>query len=240
MSNQRIGDGERKNASGKDVFVFADPATWYHARTVKGFREHVRYVKAFHCCKPLRMDEYLEKGLLMPEEERMRDLTIRLLGKWVEREKLEEAFKKNWASYPAKGIYFNVNKRLLLEECGHYLIYGSELVTGIAAGFWRREELMAYGTPTIFTALVPTEMLSDETVKELIDCVRGSFHHSPLADFGFRITENLPAKYLVKVEHPPRIRNPLLGGTYYQVRPQDETMRAAFRGEGRRPFGESH
>lgn len=89
------------------------------------------------------------------------------------------------------------------------MIYGSEFVCGIAAQFWCQPKLKSRGIPTIISVNIPTVLISDYTIQELIDKIHTRFDGSSMVDFGFRIVENLSKKYIVGIEHPHKIIDPL-------------------------------
>ncbi|MDO4671554.1 MAG: hypothetical protein Q4A76_01380, partial [Porphyromonadaceae bacterium] len=57
---------------------------------------------------------------------------------------------------------------------------------------------------------------------ELIDRVQTDFDGMKTIDFGFRITENLSAKHIVKIEHPHKIADPLNGYLPYYYSEEDK------------------
>lgn len=89
------------------------------------------------------------------------------------------------------------------------MIYGSEFVSGIAAQCFCQPKLKQYGVPTIISVNVPTALIGDFTLQSLIDKIQTHFDGAKNIDFGFRITENLSAKYILNIEHPHKITYPL-------------------------------
>ncbi|GFI04224.1 hypothetical protein IMSAGC005_03076 [Lachnospiraceae bacterium] len=203
---------ERKHAF---IFDFSDPTTWITCQNADDFRQQFQFLRAYHGCRPLRISDYTENGLQILNKKRLFRLTHELLGKYVEEKELNNIIETRWDRYPAKGIYFALDKNELLNQCGHYMIYGSEFVCGIAAQCFCQPKLKQRGIPTIISANVPTALISDFTIQELVDKVQTHFYGAKTVDFGFRITQNLSAKHIVKIEHPHKIADPLNGYLSY-------------------------
>ena len=110
----------------------------------------------------------------------------------------------------------------LLEYCGHYLLYGSEYLTGIAAhvkGYRDyRQVLKRFGTPTVFVCDVPLQMMGRYSLLEFSglaiemvfqEMLDGAFVSGRGA--GLCIHQKLPPECIVGHYHPVGIRDPLLG-----------------------------
>ncbi len=197
------------------IFSFDDKRTWNKYDTVQQFRKNTEYVRAFHMCRPLDLSEYQTAGIIPPTRERMYKSTLTLLGQYVSEHDLKKAFDSHWNDYYAKGVYFGLDKNFLVRECGHYLIYGSEFVCGIAGEFWCQEKLKSFGKPTIIVAKIPIKLISDSIVQELIEKIACDFDDCKTVDFGFRITESLKPQYIEEFEFPTRIPDPLHNNLNY-------------------------
>lgn len=57
-----------------------------------------------------------------------------------------------------------------LRDCSHYVLYGSEYLTAIAAHLGRfrdyRQALKAHGAPTVFVCDVPLSLMREGTLRE--------------------------------------------------------------------------
>lgn len=167
-------------------------------------------------CRPIEGDDYLTMGLLPPTYEMLFKRTNILLGEYIPKGKLEEAFNEAWSNYSVKGIYFGLDKNFLTTQCGHYLIYGSELLCGIATKLMCRNKLKLHGKPAVITAKIPVDLISDGILQELLQQISCNFGDCSYIDFGFRVTEPLTPEYIEKIEYPTIIPDPLnCGAEYY-------------------------
>lgn len=203
------------------IFDFSNATTWIDCQSTDDFRQQFQFLRAYHGCRPLYLCDYEKNGLQVPNKKRLSILTHELLGKYVDEKELNNLIETHWEAYPAKGIYFALDKNMLLNQCGHYMIYGSEFICGIAAQCFCQPKLKQSGIPTIISVNVPTTLISDFTIQELIDRVQTDFDGMKTIDFGFRITENLSAKHIVKIEHPHKIADPLNGYLPYYYSEED-------------------
>src|SRR5919205_705887 len=93
----------------------------------------VRYysaVRAFHACRPLDVSSYYEQGLIpLDPGKAASDFKRHLLcGDFPELDEsdLDSVIKDTTLDTIEGRVYFNLDERLLIEQCGHYLLYGSE------------------------------------------------------------------------------------------------------------------
>lgn len=141
-------------------------------------------------------------------------------------EKLNDAiseFKKE-ASADGDGgkVWLCLDDRVLVKDCGHYLLYGSESLCGIAARLSNeykdyRQVLVGRGTPTIFCCKVPIEYINDWVFDELCgDLLEEIFIYLLESErpfnhlgFSFSLSRNIEPKYIESYYHPEEIRDPL-------------------------------
>jgi hypothetical protein len=136
----------------------------------------VRYysaVRAFHACRPLDVSAYYEQGLLPLDPRRAAsDFKRHFLCEdfpELDESDINSVIEETTLETIEGHVYFNLDERLLIEQCGHYLLYGSEYVVGLANGLRRtgssnyRQSLKNIGTPTMFICDVPWGLISDGT-----------------------------------------------------------------------------
>lgn len=191
-----------------NTFLLSHYRDWRKLKNVYDFRKSIQFIRAYHGCRPLCISIYKKHGLLLPSKERLSAMLYELIGEHVERNKLNELINQRWDEYAEKGIYFALDKNTLLDQCGHYMIYGSEFVSSIANYFHCRAMLKQCGTPTIFTVNVPTKFISDCVIQELIEMIKKDFYEDEFVDFAFKITQPLSYQYVVKTEHPNAVKDP--------------------------------
>ncbi|WP_159994030.1 hypothetical protein [Roseomonas sp. 18066] len=189
------------------------------------------FLRCCHATNARDLGLYYGRGIqpLVPERAREAARAIFLDGSYPEltADDVEEAIKATGHGLRAGRVFFEVNERSLVADGGHYLLYGSEYLTGIAAhlrGAVRRDyrqALKGRGTPTVFLCDVPITALRMDmleaagTVLEFLfeellegdDCVP-----DPHRGFGFSIPQALPPDRIVGHYHPTGVRDPLTGG----------------------------
>lgn len=119
-------------------------------------------------------------------------------------------------------VYFDTNEGELVGYCGHYMLYGSEYLTAIAANIGRcrdyRQVLKERGKATLFVCDIPFSLISGDTIlefsgmaleyvfKELLDVE--AFKPDPNRGGGFSITRCLSPAHIVGHCHPTITRDP--------------------------------
>lgn len=98
------------------------------------------------------------------------------------------------------------NKNELINYCGHYLIYGSEFICGMAAepalpGKFKK------GIPTIFHCDIPIEKIPSDYLEDLNAKVQTGDGYN----CGFKIIGSISKDEIVKCEYPTKILDPLNG-----------------------------
>ena len=161
------------------------------------------HIRAYHSCRPISIDSYKKQGICpLTYESAKSDLLLKLQNAGIPEATLIEIFDKHWDDLGAvhQGVWFTLTKEELLELSGHYLIYGSEFVHGIATELRRQDALRKYGKPTIFTCDVPIEFISLHWFRSLQDDISDN----RLMPCAFRISESLPPENIIAVEFPQK------------------------------------
>lgn len=133
-------------------------------------------------------------------------------------------------------FYFSLDERFLVQECGHYLIYGSEYICAIAAGlqgtkgadYDYQQHLRRNGRPTVFVCHLPIDRitLSDRKVlvAALVDEIASdpSFKRSrsSLCDFSFFLKSKLEPHRILEHRYPRTIPDPLRQMIPYRWAPE--------------------
>ncbi len=118
-------------------------------------------------------------------------------------------------------VWFEGNELLLLSQCSHYMVYGPEYLTAIAAHLEGprdyRKVLKEYGEPTLFRCDVPLSLMHYETVasfagkaieqvfQNLLD--GDTFEPDLWRGASFCIRTTLPPKSIVEHYHPQGLRD---------------------------------
>lgn len=142
-----------------------DPLKEQGVKSLKGYT----HIRAYHACRPLSVEQYLENGIQKRSKiELLSETIIRLGGLRLPDDEIRRAFDGVWKDYHGEadcnnGVYLGAWKEELLNESAHYLIYGSETMNATAVALapneWEvnrfRDELKKTGRPTLIVCDIP-------------------------------------------------------------------------------------
>lgn len=191
------------------------------------FSEQFRFVKMYHCCRPSDTQSYYDSGIRVLDANDVNEKFKKLfLGNTkfpqITESHIQAAIDHMADSHGRAGlIYFGLDDRFLLEHCGHYLIYGSEYLQGLATsiqrefGYELKAELRKSGKPTVFEVQMPVEDFSEDELWALAEQVFPTWAYniahnkdsSYALDFCIQIDHGLPADLIVRHYHPETIPN---------------------------------
>jgi len=195
------------------------------ATILKTFLEIYHDVTVFHAARPKNVQTYYRNGLRLADHVKLTSVARSIFLSEEFPELSEVTFElavNGLSSIDNSRAYVSLDDREYIEHCGHYLIYGSEHICGIAAQLSRngsrdyRQVLKRFGTPTIFRLSLPTSQVSESDMIELCellhDCIRDvrAGKKPPVEDFTFLIQAPLSPKFILGHEHPTIIKDPLL------------------------------
>ncbi|WP_313559374.1 hypothetical protein [Ruminiclostridium cellobioparum] len=140
-----------------------------------------------------------------------KEAIARLCGEWITEERVDILFEKVWRNlqYPHKSVWLTYSKTELIEECGHYIIYGSEFICGMAAELFCQSNLKLIGIPTIFYCDIPLENVPESYLDEI-----GQMLIDKSSEGGFRVIDKIRPEEIVDCIHPMKIHDPLTWTTY--------------------------
>ncbi|HEY4074298.1 MAG TPA: hypothetical protein VGM52_14480 [Herbaspirillum sp.] len=194
---------------------------------VGGLISYYTHFKGFHGCRPLRLSSYYEQGLLGQNSDSLceifRDIFVDLpkddlesvIAQFGDRSKQERG-----------AIWLASNDKFLLEECGHYIIQGSEYLMALAAQLGRssngedyRFRLRRYGIPTILEVDIPVGLIPGEQHVEVAKMILSEWGQLaarrplPFGDDGpcFVVRHDIPPECVQNHYHPARIPDPHQG-----------------------------
>jgi len=205
----------------RNIFVWDDKSTWLS--TGKNFKSFYTHIRGYHCCRPLDISSYYQDGLLLPSKEVLLERTLYLLkSEKHSKEILIKYYDEAWETYNPKStigiMYLGISKEFLIEHCGHYLIYGSELICSIARKLCIEDVLKKQGKPTIFSIDIPISYINDSDVSELEMCIKKNkrYKKPDSIEFGIFVKHSISPDLIVTHEHPSKIHDPFNWGTYYR------------------------
>ncbi len=136
---------------------------------------------------------------------------------------LEKAIHTVGAKMREGRVYFEVDEEMLIDQAGHYMLYGSEYLIAIAAHLPGnrdyRQVLKTRGEPTLFVCDVPLKLISERTLQEFAglaleaifqELLDGpNYEQNRWQGAGFYISETLNPNHLIGHYHPNVTNDPL-------------------------------
>ncbi len=170
------------------------------------------HIRGYHGCRPISIDNYYQNGIKPIEKEfAKREAIFRLCDQWITEEKVIDRFNKSWDAlkHPHKSVWLTYSENEFFDVSGHYLIYGSEFLCGMAAQLFCQPNLKRLGIPTIFHCDIPLQNIPEAYLSGINQqiCMRDS-------SGGFRVYGEVLAEEIVGHSHPKTIFDPLTSSTY--------------------------
>jgi hypothetical protein len=188
-------------------------------------------IVVFHGCRPLNVDAYYSEGLKPSNLDLLNDFARRIFLSGEFPEISETNFSSTVQSMTRLDqgkAYVVLDEQELIQSCGHYMIYGSEHLCGIAASLSRgisqdyRQVLKRFGIPTVFKIAIPTREINQSDLEELAEEIRENFWDlrteltPPLLNWTFTLETPVPPRQILDHNHPAEIPDPLLGRIIYR------------------------
>lgn len=188
--------------------------------------DHFTAMRACHATRTADVGAYYREGLrpLDPAAAHERARAVFLSGDFPELREadLDGAIKTVGSDLREGRVFFEANERLLIDQAGHYLLYGGEYLIAIAAHLPDRRDyrqtLKQFGEPTMFVCDVPLTHIGGSvllgfagTALEMIfeEVLQGDdFETDWHRGAGFPIHRLLAAEHVVGHYHPTKIRDP--------------------------------
>lgn len=188
---------------------------------------------AFHACRPVNVEPYYQNGLTIADHDNLTAFAreIFLTDEFPEIAPTQFDMITNKISrIDHQKTYVVLDDKELIRFCGHYLIYGSEHISGIAAALMKdgrrdyRQILKRFGTPTIFRLELPREFIPPEQIEQLSDYLSELSEdfvgrdEPPHLSWSFILDKSVPAAYVISHVHPEIVPDPLLCYLPYRYR----------------------
>ncbi len=188
---------------------------------------HYDAIRAFHGARPVNVESYYERGL-EPLDAKAAEKVARstfLSGNFPEltERHIDEAIRAVGTEVRDGRLYFEANEQWLVGYCAHYMLYGSEYLTGIAAQIDAPKDyraiFLARGKPTVFVCDVPLNYMHSDAVEEFagtaLVCMFERLlypetKHPKVGDgAGICLRRSLPPELIVSHYHPTLLKDPL-------------------------------
>ncbi|HZV66609.1 MAG TPA: hypothetical protein VFG03_17040 [Telluria sp.] len=212
-----------------DNVVYAVHGNEVDSKTILSdrLRERYRALRAVHGTRTTSLCSFYQEGLnpLVPAlvHDQAREIFLRGEFSELTEASLQAAIAAVGSSTRAGLVYFECNEDMLIGLAGHYMLYGGEYLTSIAANLGERQRylrvLKASGRPVLFVCDVPLDFIDGRTLQEFagyaLECIFQELLDGPdyLPDrwrgAGFSIRETLAGSHLIGHYHPVVRRDPL-------------------------------
>lgn len=225
----------RKSISLSRPECWSDDFSWLpisngEERFAEVFKGHYDSIRSFHGCRPENIGSYYSNGVQGQSSEvlhqRFLEIYSDVPGNFLE--SVISEFENRSKSEKGK-IWVVLGEDELINNCGHYVIQGSEYLMAMAASLWRydksedyRLRLREIGVPTIFEMHVPVVYFSGVQISALSQLVLSAwgeviakrplgFDHSPC----MTVSRSIEPRCIVSHSHPGMIKDPHFGFSRY-------------------------
>lgn len=186
-------------------------------------------IRAFHGARPTDVERYFSDGIRLLQVDtawqRAQEIFLGPDFPAVTAEGLRDAFDRVMREDRAGLLHFEANRTFLEDFCGHYMLYGSEYLVGVAALLDVRLQYGRFvrrrGTPTVFICDLPLAHINDGQREafagQAIEAVfskllnKSHQHPPPGRDNGIVLNAPLPRECIVGCYKPKGLSDPLLG-----------------------------
>lgn len=191
-------------------------------------------VRLYHACRPKDIGSFLERGLrpfnLAEYEVLALEIFCFPLTSIVPADLVRAAIAEVDGAARAGLLYLALDDRHLLENAAHYLESGSEYLQTVAVkleNLTSRDHLGVlrnYGTPTVFVADIPLQLLDSETHEYLANAMLSAVflkrrsEEAPKLDFTVTLRQPANARYIVHHYHPTTLTDSHSGFRTLRIR----------------------
>ncbi|MEM5434691.1 hypothetical protein [Paraburkholderia diazotrophica] len=214
-----------------DDFSWLPDSGYILPEFVSSLTRYYTHFKGFHGCRPLTLSSYYERGLLGQNSDLLCSV-FRELFYDVPKEHVEKIIQQfgDRGNRERGAIWLVGSDQYLVDECGHYLIQGSEYLMALAAhlgsspgGEDYRFRLRGQGVPTVLEIDVPIGLVPAEQHVEVAKMILSEWGQlaarRPLP-FGkeppcYVVRQDIPPECVRGHCHPERIVDPHRGHRLY-------------------------
>jgi hypothetical protein len=214
---------------GRRYFIWNSAEWWkwftaYRRKpSIKAIQKHLseyEFFIAYHGTRSADIESYYTFGLRSADYEELnrKAKTMLTTSEYPQiTDALFEAAVAKASKLHDKNLFLLIDYR---ELSGHYMIYGSEYICGIAATMTRaveidcRQLLKRFGIPTLLRIALPREMIPEEQLYDFAGHIREYIWDErkrsapPQIDWSFQIQDGIPGERLIDHVHPERIEDP--------------------------------
>lgn len=174
------------------------------------------HIRAYHACRPININDYIENGIhTFSKEDAWKIVRERLMLCGIKEEKIKETFELCWDEklHHFDKICVGISKQELLTHSGHYLVYGSEFICGMAAQLFCQNRLKRIGVPTLLVCDIDICKFSTDA----LEAIESGGLYDGTWDGGAFLNNNIDASEIIDYIHPKKMFDPLIWQEYRYI-----------------------
>lgn len=172
------------------------------------------HIRAYHGCRPSSVDSYIKEGIhTFDRKQAYKVVHDTLVQCDIEEKEILKCFNEKW-NYNIDHfdkVCVNISKEDMLHLSGHYLIYGSEFICGMAANLFCQDKLKRIGKPTLIECHIDKRKFS----RSILQAIEDNEIKYGCWDGGIYLLDDVSPDEIVKITYPRKIYDPLLACNYY-------------------------
>lgn len=173
------------------------------------------YIRAYHACRTSNVEVYLEEGIhTFSRKQAYKIAHDTLVQCGIQEKEISRCFNKHWNNeiHHFDTICVSISKEDLLNISGHYLVYGSEFICGMAGDLFCQQKLKKIGVPTLFECHIDKSKFP----LGVIQTIENDEMTNGVWDGGIYLRDDISADEIVDYIQPKKIYDPLLSCDYYR------------------------
>lgn len=178
------------------------------------------FIRSFHGCRVKDATSFHEEGIRLNDPSVLADQVRAIVNEEpelkIDKARVESLLSKfdSW-DRDTNRLYLSVDERGLIDDAGHYLLYGSEWIQCVL-GWGAHRVMRKRGVPTIIDVRLPLRTQSRQTRNELASKILHEWtrltvdHESEVwkIDFSFILRDSIPASWVISHHHPTYVNDP--------------------------------
>lgn len=184
----------------------------------KEFSYYFKEVKVYHGCRPANIENYYQKGITPLNPKEIQILFRNTFKEYSSEADIQLAINKVDLEVIAGFVFVVLDDRAIIENGGHYLIYGSEYQNCLAINLPRateetRDILKKFGKATIFVCKLPfSKLIELENIVRLLladhfSRVAHNRNDVHIIDHTLLLKESIKPTDIITHYHPLRIKD---------------------------------
>ena len=181
-------------------------------------------IRMYHCTNLEDPFIIKKEGLKLPEKEILLERALNLFSKFRSKEAIREAYDMNLTKFgEPNSIWLGIDDRFLIEQCGHYSLYGSEFISGVGTTL-EIDKLCyrnPYGNPLLITVDIPINLSTIQYITDMpslngiIKILQMSKSDDERHNISFSIKRNIKPKYITNIK---RLEAKSIPDPYFQFK----------------------